>query len=84
MTRLTDAHEAARPAPWSLADYIERMLRAIVGIELVVTRLKGKWKMSQNHPAPNRASVVSGLQGEGGERALEAARMVAAGAAGHD
>lgn len=82
VARLTDEHEAGRGEPWSLADapadYIERMLRAIVGIELVVTRLEGKWKMSQNQPAPNRAGVVAGLRAETGDEGRAVARMAAA------
>ena len=43
-------------------DYIEQMLRAIVGIRIPVTRWVGKFKLSQNHAAPNRLGVVAGLQ----------------------
>ena len=46
------------------ADYIEGMLKGIVGFALPIARLDGKWKMSQNRPAVDRASVVSGLQAE--------------------
>ena len=50
--RLTDHHEAPRPAPWAVddapADYVQQMLRAIVGIRIPLTRLVGKWKVSQN------------------------------------
>jgi len=63
--RLTNRHEAARPVPWKVTDapddYIETMLGAIVGIEIPVTRLLGKWKASQNRPAADRAGVVLGL-----------------------
>ena len=63
--RLTDRHEAARPVPWKVTDapddYIEAMLRAIVGIEIRVTRLLGKWKASQNRPAADREGVARGL-----------------------
>ena len=63
---LTTTHEAAMPAPWSVGDappeYIEKLTQAIVGIEIVVTRLVGKWKVSQNQPAENRAGVVAGLE----------------------
>lgn len=63
--RLTNRHEAARAAPWKItdapADYIETMLGAIVGIEIPVTRLIGKWKASQNQPAVNREGVIRGL-----------------------
>ncbi|OIQ96087.1 protease synthase and sporulation protein PAI 2 [mine drainage metagenome] len=63
---LTRTHEAAMPQPWAVGDappdYIARMLDAIVGIELALTSLQGKWKTSQNQPAANRAGVVEGLR----------------------
>lgn len=65
--RLTNRHEAGRPQPWKVADapedYIETMLGAIVGIEITVTRLVGKWKASQNRPPADRDGVVRGLAG---------------------
>ena len=78
--RLTDRHEAGRAAPWSVddapQDYIEKLLGAIVGIEIPVKRLVGKWKTSQNQPAVNRAGVVAGLREEGGENAIAMAESV--------
>ena len=69
---LTDRHEAAQPRPWQVddapADYVAAMLRAIVGIEIELDSLAGKWKVSQNRSAADRAGVVAGLaarQGEG-------------------
>ena len=80
VTGLTDRHEAARPDPWRVtdapADYIVAQLGAIVGLELRVTRLVGKWKMSQNRPAQDRAGVVDGLQREGGEAGRAIADLV--------
>lgn len=65
VTRLTNTHEAGRLQPWAVgdapADYIERMLKAIVGIELRIDTLEGKWKVSQNRPAADRAGVAEGL-----------------------
>lgn len=65
VSTLTDLHEAARPAPWKVtdapADYIAATQRAIVGIEVELTSLKGKWKVSQNRSLADRASVVRGL-----------------------
>ena len=46
------------------ADYIEQMLRAIVGIEIPLTRLEGKFKLSQNRDAADRAGVAAGLAAE--------------------
>ena len=66
VTSLTDTHEAGQPKPWAVgdapADYIRGMLNGITGFELPITRLDGKWKMSQNRPAEDRAGVVAGLE----------------------
>lgn len=62
--RLTALHEAARPKPWSIADapeYVERLLRGIVGVEIAVTRVLAKRKLSQNKDARDRAGAVAGL-----------------------
>lgn len=65
VSRLTDLHEAPRQQPWAVSDapddYIERLLAAIVGLEIRVTRLTGKWKMSQNRPAADRPMIRYGL-----------------------
>jgi len=67
--RLTATHEAARAAPWSVndapADYIDSMLRAIVGFEIAVTRVEAKWKVSQNRAVSDRDGVAAGLDAEG-------------------
>jgi len=67
---LTTLQEAGRAEPWSVADapapFIESQLRGIVGIELPIDRIEGKWKVSQNQPEPNRNGVVEGLRGERG------------------
>ena len=76
VTRLTDTHEGGRPAPWAVsdapADYVETMLGAIVGIEIALSSLVGKWKVSQNRAAADRAGVAAGLLREGGDAALAA------------
>ena len=67
ISALTAANEAALPQPWAVtdapADYIERMLGAIVGIEIGITRLLGKWKVSQNQPPANQTSLTKALAG---------------------
>ena len=77
VTRLTDRHEGPRPAPWAVtdapADYVDTMLGAIVGIEMPVTSLVGKWKVSQNRPPADREGVAQGLDREHGDPALAAA-----------
>jgi len=66
VTTLTDHHEGRRPAPWQVADapesFTRSQLRAIVGVELVISRVEGKAKMSQNQPERNRSGVVAGLK----------------------
>ena len=68
VTRLTERHESGRPVPWHVADappdYIDAMLKAIVGIEIEVTRLEGKFKLSQNRSAEDRTGVVLGLESD--------------------
>lgn len=81
VTRLTDRFEGARPAPWKVsdapADYVDAQLGAIVGIEIPVTRLIGKWKVSQNQPAADREGVVRGLRESGHPADAEMADWVA-------
>lgn len=71
LSAMTDAHEANNAVPWKVsdapADYIDRMLSAIVGIEIPISRLTGKWKVSQNRAKPDRAGVIAGLQLENTE-----------------
>jgi transcriptional regulator len=65
---LTERHEAPRTEPWKVTDapaeYVEKMLAAIVGIEIRVGTLLGKWKLSQNRPAADREGVARGLVDE--------------------
>ena len=67
---LTHARESASPQPWAVTDappdYIEKLIGAIVGIEITINRLQGKWKVSQNQPPSNREGVINGLN----ERAM--------------
>ena len=77
VTRLTDRHEAAREQPWAVTDapddYVTSMLRAIVGIEIELGALVGKWKVSQNRSAADRDGVARGLREAGVPRASELA-----------
>jgi len=85
VTRLTAQQEAGLPQPWQVddapADYIERMISAIVGIEIPVTRLEGKWKVSQNRLDADRAGVAEGLSRQSDPQAQAMAALVAAGLA---
>lgn len=69
VTALSDAHEAARDEPWKVSDapagYVDTLLRAIVGFELSVGVLEGKYKLSQNREAADQAGVRDGLRREG-------------------
>jgi len=63
--RMTDTHETPRAAPWAVSDapaaFVDQMLKAIVGFKLRITKLEGKWKMSQNRPAADIDGVITGL-----------------------
>jgi transcriptional regulator len=78
---LVARHEAGFAKPWQISDappdYIDKMLAAIVGIEIVISEITGKWKVSQNQPGVNRAGVVAGLRGQGSDDALAIAELVA-------
>lgn len=79
-SRLTRKMESGQAAPWKMGDappdFLDKMLAQIVGIEIVIDRLEGKWKMSQNRNAADRAGVVTGLMA-GSASEQEAAHIVA-------
>ena len=81
IAQLTRRHETPRAKPWAVSDalerYIDMQVRAIVGIEIPITRIEGKWKVSQNRTDADRAGVVAGLREDGDESALRVADMVA-------
>lgn len=70
ITAITDQQEAQFPEPWKVSDapedYIRKMIAAIVGVELTVTSLTGKWKLSQNRPPADHDGVRDGLAALGG------------------
>ena len=73
--RLVERHESGRPDPWSIDDtpegYVETQVRAIVGLELRITRLEAKSKLSQNRSDADIAGAIEGLDGgTPGERAV--------------
>jgi transcriptional regulator len=69
VTRLTERHEQSRAFPWKVADapaeYIDALVAQIVGVEVTIARLEGKWKASQNRNEADRMGVATGLEGEG-------------------
>jgi transcriptional regulator len=77
---LTKRHESARPAPWAVGDapeaFIAMQIKAIVGVEIEITDITGKWKASQNRPAADRAGVVAGLEALGDQASVEMASIV--------
>jgi transcriptional regulator len=74
--RLTDRHESQRPEPWSVddapRDYIDNQLRAIVGLELRITKLEAKAKLGQNRSSADIDGVIAGLRADGGEQLADA------------
>jgi transcriptional regulator len=76
--RLTDRHEAGSADPWSVDDappaFVAGQLRAIVGVELRITRIEAKAKLSQNRSAADRAGVIAGLTERGDSASAEAVR----------
>jgi transcriptional regulator len=81
VTQLTAAHEAGRPAPWKVSDapreFIEQMARQVVGIEIPLAQIFGKWKVSQNRSPADRQGVESNLRAQGDPRSGAMADLVA-------
>ncbi|AVP56514.1 FMN-binding negative transcriptional regulator [Pulveribacter suum] len=81
VARLTRQHEAGEPRPWKMGDapreYLDEMLRAIVGIEVRITRIEGKRKLSQNRTAPDRQGAIDALHGRGQDALAQAMRAAA-------
>jgi transcriptional regulator len=65
VARLSARHEAGQSRPWTIAeaprDYIDRLLSAIVGVEIDIESIEAKRKLSQDRPAPDHAGVIAGL-----------------------
>ena len=80
IAELTDHHEAAMPAPWAVTDapddFIEKLQRTIVGIELEVTRIEAKRKLSQNKPDVDVSGAIDGLRRRGDERSATIAERM--------
>jgi transcriptional regulator len=81
---LTQRHEADQPVPWSIADapedYIAMMLKGIIGLEIDIARLEGKWKLSQNRSAADQASLIEALRDSPSENAGAIASLMDKGA----
>ncbi|MEV4620114.1 FMN-binding negative transcriptional regulator [Asanoa sp. NPDC049573] len=76
--RLTDRHESRSSHPWSVDDaprgFIDGQLRAIVGVELSISRIEAKFKLSQNRPASDVDGVIAGLNADGQTPVADATR----------
>jgi transcriptional regulator len=80
--RLTAKHEAGSARPWSVDDapraFVEGQLRAIVGVELLITRIEAKAKLSQNRPEADVEGVIEGLRARGDARSADAVEQARA------
>ena len=78
--RLADRHEAGNPVPWRVEDlpeaYIEGMVKGIIGLDIVVSRLEGQFKLSKNRPAADRPRVIAALEQGGDENSLAVAKLM--------
>lgn len=72
-------YESSRPSPWlfdPVTEFHEQLMRGIVGFQMPVTRLEGKWKLSQNHSVPRRQRVIAALEEQGTADALAVASLM--------
>ncbi len=81
VTEMVHTHEATTGGtPWQVsdapADYIDGMVKAIVGIEIPISRLSGKWKVSQNRPAVDKPAIADALDARGGDDARGMAELI--------
>ena len=77
---MSDHFENDFDIPWAIEDappdYIEKLSRVIIGFEVEVTKLEGKWKMSQNRLSEDREGVIAGLRDQGDDNSLAIAKLV--------
>lgn len=80
LAALTDTHEASQALPWKVADapaeFTDKLVGAIVGVEITISRIEGKWKTNQNRPEPDKLGVVAGLLGKGDDESVAMAGLV--------
>jgi transcriptional regulator len=82
VSEMVATYERGMPAPWqpdTTTDHFHKLVRAIVGFRVEVTRLEGKWKLNQNHPAERREKVIRVLAGSSDPDAREVARLMSGG-----
>ena len=77
---LTAKQESSREQPWAVSDapddFVASQIKGIVGLEIPIARIEGKWKVSQNRPQADRNSVVDGLRELGPEAAAMAQQVI--------
>ena len=80
LRRLSQRHEAREAAPWRMQDqpaaFLDGMLGGIVGFEIAVSRLEGKFKLSQNRPAVDRSRIVAALEAREDADSLGVAQLM--------
>lgn len=79
LQRSVTVYESPRPQPWPFDEsepHVANLLKAIVGFRIAITRLEGKWKLSQNHPEPRRRRVMQALETQPDENSQEIARLM--------
>ena len=80
LVRLSERHEARNAVPWRMEDlpkpYARSMLKGIVGLDIAVTRLEGKYKLSQNRPAADRPGVIDALEAQDDDEPRAVARLM--------
>lgn len=80
LRRLSVRHENRNPVPWRMQElpdnYLANMVKGIVGFDIAVTRLEGKYKLSQNRPSADRPRVITALEAQGDAEAKAVARLM--------
>ena len=80
LRRLSDRHEARSAEPWKMQDlpepYLSGMMKGIIGLDIAVARLEGKYKLSQNRPAADRPRIAAALEARGDADAVGVARLM--------
>jgi len=79
VARLTAQHEASQPKPWQMdfnTEYSDQMLKRVVGFQIEITSLQGKWKLNQNQSDERRKRVAKQLKIAGGEVNIQVAGLI--------
>src|SRR5437764_10981927 len=80
LVRLSERHEARNPVAWRMQDlpeaYVKSMLKGIIGLDIAVTRLEGKYKLSQNRPAADRLRLIAALEAQRDPESQAVARLM--------